>query len=122
MLELAQLDEATPYQSQLSVQTGPVVIVNTFLAPAGRTEEVLAAWKLDAQYFQRQPGYISTQLHRGIGSSRALVNVAVWESAGHLRAAFSAPDFQDRLANYPAGTVAYPHLYQKVGVAGICVA
>jgi heme-degrading monooxygenase HmoA len=69
-----------------------------------------------------QPGFISTQLHRGTVGSRVLVNVAVWESAEALSAAFGSPDFQQALARYPDGTVARPHLVQKVAVGNICVA
>ncbi|MEU1193985.1 hypothetical protein [Streptomyces sp. NPDC005859] len=60
------------------------------------------------------------QLYRGIGGSRLFTNVAVWKSTEHLRAAFAAPEFASHLAGYPAGTVAYPHLYQKFAVEGIC--
>ncbi|MGP3919410.1 antibiotic biosynthesis monooxygenase family protein [Nonomuraea sp. 10N515B] len=80
--------------------------MNTFVAPEGRTEEMLAAWKEDAAYFKSRPGFISAQLHQGIAGSRVLVNIAVWESAAHLRAAFSAPEFGAALERYPDGTVA----------------
>jgi hypothetical protein len=33
---------------------------------------------------KQQPGFISTQLHRGTAGSTTLVNVAVWESARAL--------------------------------------
>ncbi|MEU9058956.1 antibiotic biosynthesis monooxygenase family protein [Streptomyces sp. NPDC048430] len=95
--------------------------MNTFIAPDGKVDEVLEAWKRDAAYFQKQPGYISAQLHRGTGGSRMLVNVAVWESVALLRAAFSAEEFQKARSNYPDGSVSYPHVLQKVAVEGICV-
>jgi hypothetical protein len=67
------------------------------------------------------PGFISAQLYRGIGSN-VLTNVAVWESAAQLRAAFQSKEFQELLALYPDGTVAYPHLERKIAVPGVCVA
>ena len=71
---------------------------------------------------KRQPGFISTQLHRAIGDSSAYVNYAVWESTAHYRAAFTHPEFKASLAAYPSSVVAIPHLFQKVAVPGICVA
>jgi heme-degrading monooxygenase HmoA len=122
MISLADLDESTPYLSQLAVPAEPVTIINTFVAADGRLDEVLAAWESDAAYMKSKPGFIAAQLFRGIGSSRVITNVAVWESAEHLRAAFSTPEFAEHMKQYPEGTVAYPHLFQKVAVKNICVA
>ena len=122
MLNLADLDKSTPYLSQLKETTGPVTIINTFVAPEGKTEEVLAAWAHDSEYMKSKPGFISAQLFRGIGGSRVFTNVAVWESTADLLAAFGTPEFARHLQDYPEGTVAYPHLYQKAAVPGVCVA
>ena len=48
----------------------------------------------DANWMKRQPGYISTQLHKAIGGSNLFLNYAVWESVAHFRAAFNHPDFK----------------------------
>jgi len=48
------------------------------------------------------------------------INYAVWESTEHFRKAFSNPEFQSNLDNYPASAVASPHLFKKVAVPGIC--
>lgn len=122
MITLTDLDPAAPFPAQLAEDTGPVVLVNTFVAPEGRVDDVVAVWAEDAAYFRSRPGYISAQLYRGVGTSHVLVNVAVWESAQHLRAAFSDPQFQQHRERYPDGTVATPHLLRKVAVPGICVA
>ena len=122
MLNLANLDDSTPYLGQLKEVTGPVTIINTFVAPEGKTEEVLAAWEHDSAYMKTKPGFISAQLFRGIGGSRVFTNVAVWESTEDLLAAFGTPEFAQHLQDYPDGTVAYPHLYQKAAVKGVCVA
>jgi heme-degrading monooxygenase HmoA len=82
----------------------------------------LEAWQNDAAFMKRQPGFISTQLHRAIGDSTTYVNYAVWESTAHYRAAFTHPEFKAGLAAYPSSVVATPHLFQKVAVPGICVA
>ena len=122
MITLTDLDPAAPFVAQLAEDTGPVVLVNTFVAPEGRVDDVVAVWAEDAAYFRSRPGCVSAQLHRGVGDSRVLVNTAVWESARHLRAAFSDPQFQRHSERYPDGTVGTPHLLRKVVVPGICVA
>ncbi len=120
MINLANLDESTPYLGQLKENAGPVTIINTFVAPEGKADEVLAAWAEDAAYMKAQPGFINAQLFRGTGGSRIFTNVAAWESTGHLLAAFGTPEFAAHMERYPDGTVAYPHLYQKAAVEGIC--
>jgi len=77
-------------------------------------------WAHDADFMQRQLGFNSTQLHRGAAGSSTLINVAVWESAAALRNAFTEPEFQARLSQYPDGTITSPHLFTKVAVRGIC--
>jgi heme-degrading monooxygenase HmoA len=120
VISLADLDESTPYRDQLQDTSTPVTIINTFVAPEGQIDEVLAAWTHDAEYMKSKPGFISAQLYRGIADSRVITNIAVWESAEHLSAAFGTPEFAQHMARYPEGTVAYPHLYQKAAVKGVC--
>jgi heme-degrading monooxygenase HmoA len=71
---------------------------------------------------RHQPGFISTQLHRGVGGSRVFINYAVWESTEHFKRALTNPEFQSKLGHYPPSAVASPHLFRKVAVPGICVA
>jgi hypothetical protein len=70
---------------------------------------------------KQQPGFISTQLHRGIGGSSVFFNYAVWELVEHFKRAFSNPKFQSKMANYPPSETASSHLVKKVAVPGICV-
>ena len=121
-VQLAEMDPRVTFFQQLQEETGPVVLINTFTVAPEDAERLLAAWAEDAAFMKRQPGFISTQLHRGIAGSTVLVNVAVWESAAALRAAFFSPEFQAHVGRYPDGTVTQPHLFAKVAVAGICVA
>jgi len=122
MLQLRSMDPAFPIERQLGVETGPVVLVNVFNLDKADETAMLQAWTSDAQFMQRQPGYISTQLHRAIGDGCTYLNCAIWQSTATFRAAFSHPEFQAKLAVYPSSVVASPHLFQKVAVPGICVA
>ena len=121
-ITLAEMDDRVTYVQQLQQETGPVVLINTFNVNPEEADRLLAVWAEDAAFMKQQPGFISTQLHRGIAGSTTFVNVAVWESAGALRAAFAAPAFRAHVAHYPASTVTKPHLFAKVAVPGICVA
>ena len=121
-IKLAEMDERVGFREQLQQETGPVVLINTFTVAPEDADRLLAVWAEDAAFMKRQPGFISTQMHRGIAGSTTFVNVAVWESAQALRAAFFSPEFQAHVAHYPDSTVAKPHLFEKVAVPGICVA
>ena len=122
MLQFQPLDPAFPIDRQLELETGPVVLVNLFTLDKADEAAMLQAWKDDAQFMQRQPGYISTQLHRAIGDGCTYLNYAIWESTAAFRAAFSHPDFQAKFPDYPSSVVAAPHLFEKVAVPGFCVA
>jgi heme-degrading monooxygenase HmoA len=71
---------------------------------------------------KQQPGFISTQLHRGIAGSTTFMNVAVWESASALLEAFGSPEFQGHVDRYPDTAIAAPHVFERIAVPGICVA
>jgi heme-degrading monooxygenase HmoA len=123
MIKFVEMDAAVTVADQLKEDDGnPVVLINTFTVSPEDTDALLAVWGRDAAVMQRQPGFISTQLHRGIAGSHVFLNYAVWQSVGHFRAAFGNPDFQAELGNYPASATASPHLFRKVEVPGICAA
>ena len=119
---LRPLDPNFPIERQLGIETGPVVLVNVFTLDKADEPRFLEVWQDDAAFMKRQPGFISTQLHRALGDSPTYLNYAVWESTAAFRAAFSNPDFQARISAYPPSAVATPHLFQKVAVPGVCVA
>lgn len=119
---LKPLDEKFPIEQQLNIEAEAVVLINLFTLDAADEPIFLAAWKDDAEFMKRQPGFILTQLHRAIGDSPTYLNYAVWESTAAFRAAFTHPDFIAKLSAYPSSAIASPHLFQKVAVAGICTA
>ena len=119
---LRPLDPAFPIDRQLAVDASPAVLVNVFTLDKADEQTFLKAWQDDAAFMQRQPGFVSTQLHRAIGEGPTYLNYAVWESTAAFRAAFTHPEFRAKLTDYPSSAVASPHLFQKVAVPGICVA
>ena len=122
MPPLRPLDPTFPIQRQIAIDAAPVVLVNVFTLDKADEPTFLEVWRDDAEFMKRQPGFISTQLHRAIGESPTYLNTAVWESTAAFRAAFSHPEFVAKLSAYPASAVAAPHLFQKVAVPGVCVA
>ena len=68
-------------------------------------DQFLKGWGAEAKRFKEQPGFISPQLHKGVGGSGTFVNYAVWESVAHFRKVVNVVmDPQDRLSAYPPST------------------
>ena len=111
-----------PPCSNCAKNDGPIVLINQFNVAPEDAERFLEVWADDAAFMKQQPGFISTQLHRGTAGSSTFVNVAVWESSRALGEAFGSPEFQERAARYPESAVAAPHVFERVAVPGICVA
>ena len=80
-----------------------VILINPFEVPAGEEEA--------AEYMRRQPGFISTRLHKALSPDARFtyINIAEWESAEHFQAAINGEEFkrltegsQKRFPHYPA--------------------
>ena len=122
MPKLIEMDRNVTFFAQMEEQIGPVILINVFTVEPAEADQLLKAWTADAALMKQQPGFISTQLHRGIGGSGVFINYAVWESVEDFKRAFGNPEFQSKLKDYPPSAEASPHLFQKVAVPGICVA
>jgi heme-degrading monooxygenase HmoA len=122
MVKIVEMDETVTLDQQMGYEVSPVILINKFNVNPDDVDSFLEAWTADAAFFKQQPGFISTQLHRGIGGSCVFINYAVWESTAHFRKALSQPEFFDALKNYPPSSVGSPHLFEKVAVPNICVA
>jgi heme-degrading monooxygenase HmoA len=121
MISFVETDQRVSIREQLADTGGSAILMNTFRVEPEEAEQLLAAWAKDAEWMKQQPGFISTQLYRGIAGSGTFVNHAVWESVAHFQRAFNNPEFRKTLGHYPPSTVASPHLFRKIAVAGICV-
>jgi quinol monooxygenase YgiN len=121
MAKLVEIDDNVKFSSQLEEDVGPIVFVNKFSVKPEDFDKFLKAWEADAKYFKSQPGFISAQLHEGIGASGTFINYAIWESTAQFKKAVYNTDFDTLLSNYPASTTVSPHIFKKVAVPGICV-
>ena len=122
MVNFKPLDPDFPIQEQLGINAGPVVLVNLFTVDPAEADALIAAWQTDALWMKKQPGYISTQLHKAVGDSSMYLNYAVWESVESFKSAFTNPEFQKRIGRYPESATVSPHLFKTLAVAGHCVA
>jgi heme-degrading monooxygenase HmoA len=93
-----------------------VILINPFEVPKGKEEECVAFWERAAEYMKRQPGFISTRLHRVVapGARFALINVAEWESAEHFYAATASEEFKKLVEPYMEVFPHYPGLYEVI--------
>jgi quinol monooxygenase YgiN len=122
MARVVEMDERISIFSQMNEDVGPVVLINKFSVNPFESEAFVKGWAEEAKKFKEQSGFISTQLHRGIGGSGIFVNYAIWESVSQFKNAVNhVMNLNDRISEYPSSTIASPHLFKKVAIAGICV-
>ena len=127
MTKFVEMDNRVKFKDQIEEKIdGSVILINKFNVEPGKVEQFLKDWGEDATNFKQQPGFISTQLHRGIGKSSVFINYAVWESIEHYKKAikkilFSSKSQSPLLKYDDESLVLSPHLFKKVAVRGICV-
>jgi hypothetical protein len=68
MLKMVEMDENVTLAAQLEEQKDgrPVILINKFNVKPEEVDQLLKAWAADAAYLKQKPGFISTQLHRGM--------------------------------------------------------
>jgi quinol monooxygenase YgiN len=121
MVKIVEMDENVKLKSQLDEDVGPVILLNKFTVQPEDVDQFLKAFAEITKMFMQQPGFISAQLHRGIGGSCTFFNYGVWESAEHFKRAFNRPELRSSIADVLPNTAMSPHLFKKVAVPGICV-
>ncbi|WP_299077850.1 antibiotic biosynthesis monooxygenase family protein [uncultured Ruegeria sp.] len=122
MVRFEELNEIVALADQMQSEEGPIVLINLFEVDVKDEAALIEAWTHDADFMKSQTGYISTQMHKGIAGSTAYVNYAIWQDVKSFRDAFSQPEFQRLLSEYPNSAVARPHLFQKMAVENHCIA
>ena len=94
-----------------------VVLINPFEVSASAGEQFVAGWRKAAEYMQRQPGFVSTRLHRALSPDArfGFINVAEWESPAAFTQAVNNPEFASLAAGSPPS---HPSLYEVVATEG----
>jgi heme-degrading monooxygenase HmoA len=94
MPKFRELDAKVTLAEQMQMSGGPIVLINVFTIDPADEEALIKAWSHDADFMKTQPGYISTQLHKGIGGSTTYLNYAIWESVEAFRNASPTLSFK----------------------------
>lgn len=94
MPQLRPLDPEFPIERQIPIDAAPAILVNVFTLDIPDEPAFLQAWQEDAAFMKRQPGFISTQLHRAIGARPTYLNYAVWGVDCPLPGGVHAPGVQ----------------------------
>lgn len=92
-----------------------ITLINPFEVPEGKIEESIVYWEACRDFLKKEPGYISTKLHKSIkeGSKFELINVAVWESPKAFTEA-SQKMAKELGVLPPEGLKANPSLYSVI--------
>jgi quinol monooxygenase YgiN len=100
-----------------------VILINKFDVDPNKIEQFLKDWTEISSYFKQQPGFITTELYKGIGKSSVFVSYQVWKSIDHFKKESSiilnSHEMQSRLAKYNDSLVISSHLFRNVVVPGI---
>jgi heme-degrading monooxygenase HmoA len=120
MVKIIEMDENVTLKSQLEEDVGPVVLLNKFTVNPEDVDKFLKVFADTTKMSRKQPGFISAQLHRGIGGSSTFFNYVIWES-GKILQAFNRSEFRSSMADVLPNTTMSPHLFKKVAVSGVCV-
>jgi heme-degrading monooxygenase HmoA len=91
-----------------------VILINPFEVSAGTNDdEFLRGWERAAEYMRRQPGFVSTRLHRALSPDArfGFVNLAEWESPQAFQGAVSSEEFREIAKGAGPGS---PALYEVV--------
>lgn len=93
-----------------------LTLINPYTIPKGKEEEAEKVWDIYAEYFSRQPGYISSKLCRAVkpNSRYHLVTVAEWESAEHVQAAMRNPEFREIIKGQKETFPSSPGFYEVI--------
>ena len=92
------------------------ILINPFEVPAEKEEACLEIWERAALYMRKQPGFISTKLHRSLSPDARFhfVNIAEWESPQHFQAAINSEEFQQLSAGSMDTFPHFPGLYEII--------
>jgi heme-degrading monooxygenase HmoA len=101
-----------------------VILINKFDVDPNKIEQFLKDWTEISSYFKQQPGFITTELYKGIGKSSVFVSYQVWKSIDQFKKESSivlnSHEVQSRLAKYNDNSlVISSHLFRNVVVPGI---
>ena len=129
MFQFVEMDKNVTINDQIEEERenknrDSVILINKFDVPQDKIEQFLEDWAETSSLFKQQPGFITTELYKGIGKSSVFVSYQVWKSIYHFKKESSivlnSREVQSRLAKYNDNSlVISSHLFRNVVVPGI---
>ena len=77
MVKIVEMDENITLKAQLEEDVGSVILLNKFTVKPEDVDQFLKIFAATTEIFKQQPGFISAQLHRGIGNSTTFFNYVI---------------------------------------------
>jgi heme-degrading monooxygenase HmoA len=93
-----------------------IIVINPFEVSSGNEQQALETWDKYADYFHKQPGYVSAKLHRATDPNARfhLVTVAEWESSEAFMQALNNPELHEIVENASDHSPNYPGIYEVI--------
>jgi heme-degrading monooxygenase HmoA len=128
MIKFVEMDKNVTINDQIKEEQGnkngdSVILINKFDISPDKIEQFLKDWAETSSLFEQQPGFITTELYKGIGKSSVYVSYQVWKSIDDFKkgssSVLNSDDVNSRLAKYNDSLVISSHLFRKAVVPGI---
>jgi heme-degrading monooxygenase HmoA len=128
MIKFIEMDKNVTINDQIKEEEGnqngdSVILINKFDVSPDKFEQFLKDWAETSSLFKQQPGFITTELYKGIGKSSVFVSYQVWKSIDDFKkgssSVLNSDDVNSRLAKYNDSLVISSHLFRKAVVPRI---
>ena len=128
MIKFVEMDKNVTINDQIKEEQGnkngdSVILINKFDISPDKIEQFLKDWAETSSLFEQQPGFITTELYKGIGKSSVYVSYQVWKSIDDFKkgssSVLNSDDVNSRLAKYNDSLVISSHLFRKAVVPRI---
>lgn len=125
MIKFVEMDKIVTINDQIKEEQGnkngdSVILINKFDVSPDKIEQFLKDWAETSSLFEQQPGFITTELYKGIGKSSVYISYQVWKSIDDFKkgssSVLNSDDVNSRLAKYNDSLVISSHLFRKAVV------
>ena len=128
MIKFIEMDKIVTINDQIKEEQenkngDSVILINKFDVSPDKIEQFLKDWAETSSLFEQQPGFITTELYKGIGKSSVYISYQVWKSIDDFKkgssSVLNSDDVNSRLAKYNDSLVISSHLFRKAVVPRI---
>jgi heme-degrading monooxygenase HmoA len=96
-VKIVNLADRVTFRQQFEHNTGPVVLMSTFLVAPDEIDNVLDGFRKQFAIMRKQPGLISARLHRCVAGSSLFMNYIVWEWVDDFKRGYELPEVQSEM-------------------------